>query len=80
MGGWVSVKTRYFISSHLPKVRHLLATAKAHRGIATCLHWSWTWPSGRTCRICTGHAPRNLCLLRCMVLNLLRQDTTVKAG
>jgi hypothetical protein len=31
-------------------------------------------------RVRTGHAPRNLGLLRCLALNLLRQDTTVKAG
>ena len=31
-------------------------------------------------RGCMGHAPRNLGLLRRLALNLLRQDTTVKAG
>lgn len=31
-------------------------------------------------RVRTGHAPRNLCLLRRMALNLLRQDATVRAG
>ena len=31
-------------------------------------------------RVRTGQAPRNLGLLRRLALNLLRQDTTVKAG
>jgi hypothetical protein len=39
VGGWVSVETRYVTSSHPPKARHLLATARAHGGIATGLHW-----------------------------------------
>ena len=31
-------------------------------------------------RVRAGHALYNLCLLRRMALNLLRQDTTVQAG
>ena len=45
--GRVSTETLYFISSHPPETRHLLATVRAHWGIENSLHWSWTWPFGR---------------------------------
>ena len=81
MEGRVSTETCYFISSHPPKARHLLATVRAHGGIENGLHWilDVVFREDES-RVRTGHAPRNLCLLRRMALNLLRQDTTVQAG
>ncbi len=58
-----------------------MTAVRAHRGIGNGLHWildvAFREDEGR---VRTGHAPRNLCLLRCMALNLLRQDTTVQSG
>ena len=79
--GRVSTETRYFISSHPPEARHLLATVRAHWGIENSLHWVLDVAFREDeSRVRTGHAPRNLGLLRRMALNLLRQDTTVQAG
>ena len=76
-----STETRYFISSHPPEARHLLATVRAHWGIENSLHWVLDVAFREDeSRVRTGHAPRNLGLLRRMALNLLRQDTTVQAG
>ncbi|MYA04643.1 MAG: hypothetical protein F4Y37_08550 [Caldilineaceae bacterium SB0664_bin_22] len=50
--------------------------ATAHLGIGNGLHWMLDvvfWED-------ESYAPRNLCLLRHMVLNLLWQDTTIKTG
>ena len=80
-GGQVSTETRYFISSHPPEARHLLATVRAHWGIENRLHWVLDVAFREDeSRVRTGHAPRNLGLLRRRALNLLRQDTTVQAG
>ena len=79
--GRVSTETRYFISSHPPEARHLLATVRAHWGIENSLHWVLDVAFREDeSRVRTGHAPRNLGLLRRRALNLLRQDTTVQAG
>ena len=79
--GHVGTETRCFISSHPPEARHLLATVRAHWGIGNRLHWVLDVAFREDgSRVRTGHAPRNLCLLRRMALNLLRQDTTVQAG
>ena len=81
MEGRVSTETRYFISRHPPNARHLLATVRVHGGIENGLHWILDVAFREDeSRVRTGHAPRKLCLLRRMALNLLRQDTSVKAG
>ncbi len=69
--GRVSVETRYFISRHPPNARHLFATVRAHWGTGNGLHWILDVAFREDeSRVRTGHASRNL----------LRQDTTVKAG
>jgi predicted transposase YbfD/YdcC len=81
VGGQVSVETRYYISSYPPDARHLLATTRTHWMIENGLHWVLDvafWEDESWVRM--GHAPRNLGLLRRLAVNLLRQDTTVKAG
>ena len=81
VGDQVGTETRYFISSHPPEARHLLATTRTHWRIENSLHWVLDVAFREDeSRVRTGHAPRNLGLLRRLALNLLRQDTTVKAG
>ncbi|MDE0671301.1 MAG: ISAs1 family transposase [Caldilineaceae bacterium] len=66
---------------HPPNAQHLLATVRAHWGIENNLHWILDVAFREDeSRVRTGHASRNLCLLRRMALNLLRQDTTIQAG
>ena len=81
VGDPVGTETRYFISSHPPEARHLLATTRTHWMIENGLHWVLDVAFRENeSRVRTGHAPRNLGLRRRLALNLLRQDTTVKAG
>ena len=58
-----------------------MATTKTHWQIENSLHWvlDVTFREDES-RVRTGHAPRNLGLLRHLALHRLRQDTTVKAG
>ena len=54
---------------------------RAHWEIENGLHWILDVAFREDeSRVRMDHAPRNLCLLRRMALNLLRQDTTVQAG
>lgn len=54
---------------------------KAHWGIKNGLHWILDAAFREDeSRLRTSHVSRNLCLLRCMALNLLRQNTAVEAG
>lgn len=58
VGGWISVKTRYFISSHPPEARHLLAMARTHWSIETGLHWVLDVAFREDARrVRPGHAP-----------------------
>lgn len=54
---------------------------KTHWSIENSLHWILDAAFREDeSRVRTSHMPRNLCLLRCMALNLLRQNTAVQAG
>lgn len=79
--GESSQETRYFISSLSPDAERLLATVRAHWQIENGLHWvldmAFREDENRTRK---GHAPENLALIRHLTLNLLKQDTTIKAG
>lgn len=68
MGGWVSVETRYFISSHPPK---LDICWRGHTGASRS---AFTWVLDVAVREDASRArratlPRNLCLLQRMALN-----------
>lgn len=81
VGDQVGTATRYFISSHPPEARYLLATTRTHGMIENGRHWVLDMAFREDeSRVRTGYAPRNLGLRRRLALNLLRQDTTVKAG
>ena len=80
VGGWVSVETRYFIASHPPRL-DTCWRRRGHTGASRlACTGSWARPSGRTSAACARAMHRNLCLLRCLALNLLPQGTTVKTG
>lgn len=79
--GETSSQTRYFISSLPPDAARLLSAIRAHWQIENGLHWvldvAFREDDNRARK---DHAPENLSLIRHLSLNLLKQDTTVKAG
>lgn len=64
-----------------PEAWSLLVTARADWGIGNSLYWilDMVFREDES-RVRQGHVLRNLCPLRCMALNLLRQDTIFQAG
>jgi predicted transposase YbfD/YdcC len=79
--GGTSSETRYFISSLPPDAARLLSAIRAHWQIENSLHWvlDVAFREDEN-RVRKDHAPENLSLIRHLSLNLLKQDTTVKAG
>jgi len=74
---------RYYLSSRDLSADDLASAARAHWGIENKLHWMLDVQFGEdACTVCRDHAPQNLSLLKKMVLNLIRTDTsdTVKAS
>jgi len=77
----LSRETRYFISSLPPDAELLLRCVRAHWQIENSLHWVLDMAFREDeSRVRKGHAAQNLAVLRQLTLNLLKQDTSVKAG
>jgi predicted transposase YbfD/YdcC len=74
-------EVRYFISSLPPDAKVLGAAIRGHWGIENGLHWvlDMYFAEDRS-RVRTDHAAANMAVLRRWVMNLLRQDTTLKGG
>ena len=54
---------------------------RGHWGIENSLHWVLDLAFREDeCRVRAGHAAENFAVLRHIALNLLRRDTTIKAG
>lgn len=81
IGPNVSTERRYYISSlpaHATRVAHAV---RAHWGIENSLHWVLDMAFGEDqCRVRVENAAQNFAILRRMALNLLKRDTTTKAG
>ncbi len=73
--------TRYYICSYPAEASPLLKAARAHWGIENSLHWvlDMAFDEDRS-RVRTGHADQNLAVVRHLVLNLLKRDTSAKVG
>lgn len=80
--GAVSIDRRYFISSLTGNnARQLALAVRQHWGIENRLHWVLDVGMREDeCRIRKDYAAENMAVLRHMVLNLLRQEKTVKLG
>jgi predicted transposase YbfD/YdcC len=81
-GGATSVERRYFICS-LPgaDAAAVLAAVRGHWAVENKLHWQLDVSFREDeCRVRVGHAAENLSRLRRIALNLLKRDTSVKAG
>lgn len=74
------VEQRYYISSRVLSADELAAAARSHWGIENRLHWVLDVSFGEDAStVRKDHAPQNLSLLKKIVLNLLRTDTTQPA-
>jgi predicted transposase YbfD/YdcC len=74
-----NLERRYYISSRELTAQQLAAAVRAHWGVENRLHWILDvsfGEDGSTVR--KDHAPQNLSLLKKIVLNLIRLDTTDK--
>jgi len=71
------LEERYYISSRRLTAQELAQTVRAHWGIENRLHWMLDVCFGEDdCMVRKDCAPQNLSLLKKIVLNLIRADTT----
>jgi len=75
------VQDRYYITSLGSDAQKILQAKRSYWGIENCLHWVLDIAFNEDhSRVRKDHAPQNFAILRHMALNLLRLETTVKAG
>ena len=85
IGDKISVETRYYITA-IPvgptnSVRRFARAVRYHWSIENSLHWALDVCFNEDqCRVRKDHGPENLAVLRHLTLNLLKRDTTTKAG
>jgi predicted transposase YbfD/YdcC len=81
VGGQSTKETRYYISSLAGDARQILHAVRSHWCIENELHWSLDIAFHEDdSRVRKDHAPENLAILRHLVLNLLKQETSAKCG
>lgn len=75
------VQDRYYITSLESDAKKILQAKRSYWGIENCLHWVLDIAFNEDhSRIRKDNAPQNFAILRHMALNLLKLETTVKAG
>jgi predicted transposase YbfD/YdcC len=73
------LEERHYISSRILSAKELAEAVRAHWGIENRLHWMLDVCFGEDdCMVRKDNAPQNLSLLKKIVLNLIRLDTTDK--
>ncbi|VVE54730.1 ISAs1 family transposase [Pandoraea sputorum] len=81
IGDKVSTEGRYFVSSLPADAQRLAHAVRARWGIENGMHWSLDMAFAEDqCRVWVANAAQNFAILRRIVMNLLRQDTTYKTG
>lgn len=79
--GSVSKEKSFFISSLQSNAQLVAQSIRNHWSIENGLHWCLDVAFNEdACRIRKDHAPENLATLRHMAINLLKQETSLKAG
>lgn len=81
VGDTVTAETRYYLTSLPADAARIGQAVRAHWGIENGLHWVLDVAFREDeSRVRTGHAAENLAVLRRLALNLLKRETTAKAG
>jgi predicted transposase YbfD/YdcC len=77
-----SITRHYYITSlHTRKASEAARACRAHWGVENGLHWTLDVAMNEDqCRVREGHAAENFARLRRIALNLLKNESTVKAG
>lgn len=79
--GQVTTERRFYLCSVGADAPAFARAVRGHWAIENSLHWSLDVSFGEDrCRVRTGHAAENFAILRHLVLNLLKADTTKKVG
>jgi predicted transposase YbfD/YdcC len=81
IGDTVSVERRYFVSSLPADARRIAQAVRSHWAIENSHHWVLDVAFGEDqCRVRVNNVAQNFAILRRIVMNLLRQDRSTKAG
>lgn len=81
IGEKTSTETRYFISTLSGNAKRTAQAVRAHCGIENSLHWVLDIAFREDeSRVRKDHGPQNFAILRQMALNLLKQETTLRAS
>ena len=71
------LEQRFYLSSRDLTAEEMALAVRAHWGIENQLHWMLDVNFGEdACQVRKDNAPQNLSLLKKIVLNLIRADTT----
>jgi predicted transposase YbfD/YdcC len=72
----VSIENRYYLSSRKLSAKEAAEAVRGHWAIENECHWSLDVTLGEdNSRICDGHAPENLSVVRSMVLAMLKKGS-----
>lgn len=81
MPATTTTQTRYYLSSLCGSARQTAQAIRAHWGIENSVHWVLDLAFREDeSRVRSGHAARNLSVLRHLALNLLRQERSKRGG
>jgi predicted transposase YbfD/YdcC len=81
IGDKITTERRYSVSSLPPNAEHIAHAVRSHWGIENGMHWTLDMAFREDeCRVRVDNAAQNFAILRRIVMNLLRQDRTSKAG
>jgi predicted transposase YbfD/YdcC len=79
--GKTTTEFRYYISSLKPVAERHGCITRAHWGVENKVHWHLDVTFGEDqSKIRAGHGAENVSLMRKLALNLLKADTSLKAG
>jgi predicted transposase YbfD/YdcC len=81
INGVTTTETRFFLASISPSVKTFARAVRGHWAVENSLHWSLDVCFAEDdCRIRVGYAAENTAILRHIVLNILKSDTSKKRG